>query len=206
MNSKSLKSVLIDSLKQNSGLEAHRPYLGMSAIGQCPRKLYFEFLQGRPPVTDRDHWYCWTGYLHESALIHLLDSTGLNSLKQEKKEIIAGFDDRFRGHIDYVLDSDLVEIKSVNYDKFQRMIENGASRPNIEQIQMYLRHGNFSKCHLVYIARDVPHNEWQALPIWTFEVLPVPGLADKLDQKAQRILAAIDQRQPPECECGWCQK
>jgi len=67
-----LKQQLSDALRQKSGLEQHRPYLGMSGISQCPRKLYREFLGGRKLPTDQQHWYCWTGYLHEAAIMNLL--------------------------------------------------------------------------------------------------------------------------------------
>ena len=67
-----LKANLCYALREQSGLEQHRPYLGMSGIAQCPRKLYYEFLGGRKPPTDQQHWYCWTGYMHEAAVVRLI--------------------------------------------------------------------------------------------------------------------------------------
>lgn len=195
-----LKARLTHALRQKSNLDQHRPYLGMSGIGGCPRRLYFDFLQGRPEPTDQDHWYSWTGYLHEAGIIHLLDG----QVKVEQIEVIAAYDDRFRGHVDGTLDGDLVEIKSVNWGKYRRIINDGPTQANIDQIQMYLRHGGWSRCHLIYIARDVPHVEWCGLPLWTYTVHLSTDRAHHLDRKAKAILAAIDKQQPPTCNCNWC--
>lgn len=203
MNSFTLKNQLCQSLRENSGLEGHRPYLGMSGISQCPRKLYFEFINGRQPPTDQQHWYCWTGYLHEAAILYLL---GIQ-VQQGQYEIVASYDERFRGHADHVLDDQVIEIKSVTWDKFNRIRDSNRPQPeHNQQVQMYLRHGNFSRAQVIYIARDVPHREFDGPPFWVFEVRPDGALADRLDQKARDILAAIDRQQPPACDCGYCRQ
>jgi hypothetical protein len=206
MNGKTLKTFLMDALRRHSGLEARRPYLGMSSISQCPRKLYFDYVEGREPANDKNHWSCWSGYLFENALLTLLGSQFPGHPELAEGEIVADFDSRFRGHVDWVLDGDLVEIKSTNWANFRRIIENGPNQRTIDQVQCYMRHGGFSKAHIIYIARDVPLEEWRGLPIWTFEQPPQPDLADRLDQKAQRVLAAVDKGLPPGCECGWCRR
>ena len=78
-NNFNLKANLCYALREQSGLEQHRPYLGMSGIAGCPRKLYMEFMGGRKPPTDQQHWYCWTGYMHEAAVVRL---AGLTQLRQ----------------------------------------------------------------------------------------------------------------------------
>jgi hypothetical protein len=119
---------------------------------------------------------------------------------------VAGYDDRFRGHIDLALSkSDLVEIKSTNWTKFRDIVHRQAADPrHLAQVQMYLRHGGWQRAFIVYIARDVPHAEFTGYPLYVLEVVPDPGLADALDTKAQAILAAIDAGSPPACDCGWC--
>lgn len=197
-----IKDQLVKSLRENSGLEQHRPYLGMSGISQCPRKLYLEFVSGRRPPTDQQHWYCWTGYLHEAAILHLL---GVKPGAQV--EVVAAFDARFRGHVDWSVGSDVIEIKSVTWNKFNTIkINNRPQSEHNQQVQMYLRHGNWRGAQIIYIARDVPHREFDGAPFWVFEVRPDDTLADRLDQKARNILAAIDAQQPPRCECGYCQR
>jgi len=200
MNTFELKDRLVAALREQSGLEKHRPYLGMSGIGQCPRKLYLEFVNGRPEPTDQSHWYCWTGYLHEQAIVNLL-----GEVPARQMEVVADFDERFRGHVDYPLGELVVDIKSVSWDKYGRVRANGtALAEHIKQMQMYMRHGGFARAALVYIARDVPHKEWAGLPLWVYEVEYLPDLADELDAKARAILAAVDAGRPPRCECGWC--
>lgn len=201
MNAKQLKMALCQNLRHESGLEKHRPYLGMSGIGNCSRQQYRRYVDGQPNPGDQQHWYCWTGYLHENALVELLP---FDQPVAKPGEIIAGYDERFRGHVDYVLGSDLIEIKSVGWDKFQRVQQSGPTEANVAQVQMYLRHGGFDHCILIYIARDVPHREFDHLPFWTFDIYPDPALADTLDAKARRILAAIDAGEIPPCDCGWC--
>lgn len=203
MKATTLKSILAQTLREKSGLEQHRPYLGMSGIGYCPRKLYFEFINGSSEFTDQQHWYCWTGYLNEAAVIRLIADLGA---QQQQFEIVAGFDARFRGHIDYLLNPmEFIEIKSVGWDKFCKIRE--ANRPeyaHLAQVQMYLRHGGYQCAKIIYIARDVPHREFDGMPLWVLEIYPDDTLANRLDAKAQRILAAIDANDPPECECSWC--
>jgi hypothetical protein len=223
MNSNTLKDLLCRALREKSGLDEYRPYLGMSGIGQCPRKLYFDFADGRQPPTDQQHWYCWTGYLHEAAVLGLLGEALTPALshtpsgapkgggeREEEKmlrqvEVVASFDERFRGHVDWVMGEQVIEIKSVGWDKFVKIQGNG--RPQYEhrcQVQCYLRHGGWQKAYVVYIARDVPHKEFEGPPFWVFEVERDEGLMEQMDTKAKQILAAIDAGEPPACTCGWC--
>jgi len=196
-----LKQQLSEALRQKSGLEHHRLYLGMSGISQCPHKLYREFLGGRKPPTDQQHWYCWTGYLHEAAIMNLL------GVKQASIEVVAGFDARFRGHVDHADGTIVYECKSVGWDKFNRIRDDGQpQKEHVEQVQMYLRHGGWQTAQVVYIARDVPHREFNGPPFLVYEVFPFPALMDRLDQKARDILTAIDRREAPACTCGYCDR
>lgn len=204
MNAIALKDQLAQALRQKSGLEGHRPYLGMSGIGSCPRKLYMEFIGGKERPSDQQHWYCWTGYMHEAAVIGLIAG---EQTVQRQVEVVAEFDPRFRGHVDYVLGSQVVEIKSVGWEKFIKIRDEGrAQYEHRAQVQMYLRHGGWPKGLIIYIARDVPHREFDGPPFWVFEADPDRKLADTLDAKAREVLAAIDRRETPACECGWCRR
>lgn len=206
MEARTLEQQLLQALRTKSGLEKKRTYLGMSGIAKCPHRLYQEFIQGRLKPRDRDHWYCWSGYLFEDAVLDLLGA------KKEEVEVVAAFDARFRGHVDHTLPEQvLLEIKSVNFEKFCRIRETRQpDEDHIAQAQMYMRHGGWEKCLVVYIARDVPGTAWRGIieapPILTLEILPDRELADLLDKKAAWILECIDEQRPPNCDCGWCRR
>ncbi len=210
MNARQLKSELSQALLEKSGLEQRRAYLGMSQIGRCPRQLYWAMVEGRSDteMNEQRHWFCWTGYLHEAAMLELL---GVD-VSQQGVEIVADFDRRFRGHVDCVLDSSgIAEIKSVSWRKFQRIREwNRPDHLHMKQVQSYLHHGIpgavWDRAFIIYLARDVPFPEWRGFPIWVFGVPYNEALARMLDVKAQRILAAVDAGTPPECECGRCRR
>lgn len=215
INAITLKDQLCQGLREKSGLEGQRNYLGMSGIGQCPRRLYLDFVEGRVSASDQQHWYCWTGYVHEAAVIRLLAEDLTEAPPQGSKptdllrqvEVVAGYDQRFRGHVDYVLSERVIEVKSVGWDKFVRIRDD--DQPQYEhrcQVQMYLRHGGWARGLVIYIARDVPHREFDGPPFWVFEVEPDEVMADRLDRKAQDVLAAIDRREPPACTCSWCRR
>jgi len=200
-----LKRDLAAALIANSGLEQHRRYIGMSGIGRCPCLLYRQYLDGRGDLTDQHHWNCWLGYLFEGGVVALLD--GIFGIERRPLEIVAPFDDRFRGHIDYQTPAgDLVEIKSTSWRGFKSVIAHGGKRAHRAQVQMYLRHGGFERGLLVYVARDVPWDEWNGLPLWVVEERPDDRWADSLDRKARLILAHVDQGDgPPACTCGRCE-
>lgn len=214
MNAMTLKADLCRALREKSGLEAHRPYLGMSGIGGCPRKLYFDFVEQREVAGDQQHWYCWTGYLHEGAVVELLGSVVSNPNQEEEGvkpwrrqvEVVAGFDQRFRGHVDYIIGEFVVEVKSVGWEKFCRIKEDGqAQYEHRAQMAMYLRHGGWQRGYIVYIARDVPHREFEP-PFWVFELEWDEGLMERMDRKARDVLAAIDRKEPPACTCSYCRR
>ena len=205
MDSRSLKQTYIDNLKAKSGLEQHRPYLGMSGISQCPRLLYTQFTNGRGYQPIRDHWHCREGYKEQAEALEMLG--GGTNLKGV--EVIAEWDARYKGHTDWETpDGDLVEIKSVYWDKFMEIGERRrAERPHYEQVQAYLKHGGWKLAHICYKARDVPKEQWKGdtiaicggIPIWIVSVGLNREVADRLDTKARMILGAIDRGVAPDC-------
>jgi len=207
LSAASLQRRLGEALLGQSGHDERRDYLGMSGIGDCSRELYFRYTEGQE-ADGRLHWYSWMGYTIEAAIIDLTERT------KRDIEVVAGFDERFRGHVDLALSQrDLVEIKSVTWSKFSRITLAQQAEPRHQaQVQMYLRHGGWERCLVIYTPRDVDYKEYYEvvarlsvpLPFFVVEVRPDTALADSLDAKARAILAAIDQGQPPQCDCGWC--
>ncbi len=182
----------------HSGLQPKRDYLGISAIGKCPRVVVREFLNGKGEMSLQAHQMCYVGYLYERDLIMRLQQMGLaNSITNT--EVIAPFDPRLRGHTDgETLWGDLVEGKSVNGGKFKKVKDTHmALTEHFAQVQLYMKYGPWKTCWIVYENRE------------TFEhcVVKVPYLhtqAIKYEMKAQRLLAFIDQGIVPECECRYC--
>lgn len=187
-------------LHQHSGLDARREYVGMSSIGRCPRQLYFAFVEGRPRPGDEAHRMCYAGYLFERDLKARLAATGIY-VPDSERELVAPFDARFRGHTDGATgDGELLELKSINDKGFERVAV--SQRPKTEhalQVQTYLRYGPWTHALVVYVNRAT----FEHLVLRVAENTRV-GL--DMEQKAKRVLAAIDARQAPRCECGYCER
>jgi hypothetical protein len=197
-SSKQVKETLVQWTIAHSGYE-DRSYLGMSRIGECPRVLYVDFMNIRRDWDVAHHLMCYAGYLWESDIKTRLRSAGLYAALSER-QLVAAFDDRFRGHIDgELVDGSLLEIKSVTQAKIDA-IRSTQRIPlkNYQQVQVYLRHGEYDRALVVYVARDTDE-------LFVYEVTPNRGVQDILDEKARQILAAIDAGTLPRCDCGRCQ-
>lgn len=178
--------------------DCQRTYLGMSRIGECPRRLYNELVYGRKqagPVTRR---YCHEGYLHEKDIIERLNKAGL-IVDNCGRELVAPFDERFRGHIDGELDSGtLLEIKSVSPHKFNEVRSTHMLlSQHTAQVQMYMRYGHYRCAYVIYKCRDDGQ-------IFIVVVDINERAGERLEQKARHILQAIDAGESPACQCGEC--
>lgn len=207
MFAKDIQTKLIEHLCRNSGLEARRPYLGMSAISGCPRKLYFEFLSGRAHAFEQDHLNCYNGYLFERDVYARLAAVGVvahqgplnDPANPRGREVVAPWDERFRGHTDgETVDGELIEIKSVNATGFEKMRQLQRARfAHLAQVQAYMRYGPWAHAFIVYVCRD-------SFEHLVLHVARSERHGGQLEDKARGILAAIDARTPPRCECDRC--
>jgi hypothetical protein len=193
MNGLNLRLALSRTLNEHED----RHYLGMSAIGKCARFLYGEMVHGREVPSEKSKRYFHEGYLHERDVIERLAKVGIE-VKNHNRELVAPFDDRLRGHIDGEIEGDLLEIKSLDDERFYRVMDSG--RPfeeHVDQVQMYMRYGGYERALLVYKCRN------------TGDVL-VKGITRderrglELEQKAMAILAAVDVGCSPVCTCKRC--
>jgi len=197
MNANEISDQLLTWTIKNSGAE-HRQYLGMSAISACPTELYRWMTRGRHWDT-RSHLSCYSGYLFESDIKHRLMAIYGHLLKPGR-ELVADFDHRYMGHTDGEIDALLLEIKSVTNDKLERIrsVDRRIPRNHYEQVQAYMRHGGYQLAVVVYVARDTG-------ALWTTEITFNKPVAERLDEKARSILAAVDANREPKCTCGRCQ-
>ena len=181
----------------NSGFEHTRPYLSISHVAGCPHRAAREFRDGfeeNPEVLRM----CYAGYDQERSVRSILLALGvLQSF--EVTHVVAPFDKRLQGHPDGITtDGQVIEIKSVSRKKFERIQNDGrALFEHFAQVQLYLRYANLLSALIIYRCRETYEHS-------VFEISYNPTQADKLEEKAKRILQALDASTLPACECGKC--
>jgi len=205
MDAREAKEKLMDAVRATSPLQTQRQYLGMSQIGRCPQLQYQWFMDSKGPVSDRMYLNAISGYMYEAKVRELLITAGVVVRNQYSQgpvgecELVAPFDERFRGHTDgETRDGDLLEIKSFDREGFDDLID-GQRLPDVyfDQVQAYLRYGRYDRALVIAVQRG-------ALDFWTLSVRRSDLVGARVEEKAKRILAAIDRREPPPCECGRC--
>jgi len=158
----------------------------MSQIARDEAQLV-EMMMGEGWVPTRDdHHRLILGFVFEDYVKWMLEEAGLATCVEEQ-EVVAGFDERFRGHPDGVLEGGaVVEIKStVEARRMEMKQRRRASGRHFEAMQMNLHHGGYAEGYLVYIARDSGQ-------YYVHRVRPVASIIERLNAKAQRVLAAVD--------------
>ena len=196
LDARTLQQRLVRYTIENSGHESARDYLGMSQIYRDEDELVAMMSSGvqwRPEARDHLRLYC--GYLFEDDIKERLVRAGLCTEKgAAEREVVATFDERFRGHLDGVIkDGSLLEIKSTFEDKLDRIRrDRRLPRAHYEQLQMYLFHGGFAERgktgFVVYVARDTGS-------LYVREVRPSDHVIEKLNDKAVRVLSRVDRQQ-----------
>jgi hypothetical protein len=185
-------------IREHSNYDTQRSYLGMSGIGQCPRRLYDRFINPSEP-TDETYRTCYLGYLWEDEAKDILEGAGIYRDKSER-ELVVLFDERFRGHTDgETSEGNLLEIKSVTAYAMEKIKQsNKGKREHFAQVQTYMRYGDYSQALVAYVSRD-------PMEFYFISVPRVAIVGEDMERKAQRILRAIDARNRPSCECRYCQ-
>jgi len=174
-----------------------RTYLGMSQIGRCARALYNELTYGRRRMRGAGIRLCHEGKVHEADILRRLKAQGVQ-LTNCNRELVADFDDRFKGHIDGEIDGDLLELKSVGFrDHLEDVRRRGARMKDRWQVQAYMAFGGYERALIVYKVRADGD-------IWIVEVRRDEVMIEQLRRKAARVLDCVDHDSPPRCECGRC--
>jgi hypothetical protein len=184
-------------IRQHSGYDTKREYLGMSGIGRCPRELYDKYFDPAPP-TDEHYRGCYLGYMWEDEAKDILEGAKIYKPDSER-ELVAPFDPRFVGHTDGETTSgDLLEIKSVTARAMDRVKSEGRIKPDhFSQVQTYMRFGGYESALVALVCRDP----------FEFHFVTVPlnqTVGERMEYKAKAILRAIDTKQRPACECRYC--
>ena len=194
---KELELNISNHIRKHSGLDVMRRYLGISQVVKCARQAYDNFMDGSE-TSDFHHRMCYVGYLFERDVLQRMREMKIARL--DRREVVSGFDDRLRGHIDgTTVWGDLLEIKSVSSSKFELVeSQNRALFEHNDQVQLYMRYGGWKYTWIVYVCRE------------TFEHKVIRVRYDEmralgLENKARMILKAIDAGERPKCECGYCE-
>lgn len=179
----------------HSGFEKTRAYLSVSHLTECPRRVVREFREGFR-IDEHTQRMCYAGYEQEDNLRELL--IGLGLIDQVNVEVVAPFDERLKGHMDGVGHNYVIELKSVSTIAWGKILKKGKpSYKHFAQVQMYMRYSGLHSALVIYRNRETYEHK-------VFEVGYNEALAAKMEGKARMILAAIDNRTLPECECGHC--
>lgn len=183
----------------HSGFETSRPYLSMAHLADCGRKIVHEFLHGYT-VEAYTHHMAYAGYEQEQDIRRMLLEIGILEVDQ-RPEVVAPFDSRLRGHLDGVAHGNVIEIKSVSPQRWDKLVQKGDRVPwrNFVQVQMYMRYSRLKNSLVIFRNREsyqhmvigVPYHEEEAL---VFE------------EKAKKLLGYIDLQELPDCECGKCKE
>lgn len=192
-----IKEAVESYIKDHSNLDLKREYLGMSAIGCCSKEIYRRHFNSMiPRLTDYRNSY--RGYTLENHFRTVLEAAEVLE-KNSGIELIAGFDKRFKGHIDgHTANRELIEIKSMASDRWDKVEATGKiPYRNFLQVQAYMKYGSFDSAYVVCINTG------------TFEVASInivrnTRLQSELEEKAKMILKCIDDSTEPVCECGRC--
>lgn len=189
-----LENLIKESLALRSGFEKKRDYLSISHVSGCPRRAMREYLEGFE-INEHTHEMCFAGYENERSVLDILHTV----LIHNPVEVVAPFDSRLKGHLDAMtVEGDVVEVKSVNARKWEKIIKE--RRPLLEhfaQVQLYMRYAKRERTFIVYRNRET----------YEHKVLQVPYREERarhFEDKARKILAAIDSGVLPECTCGRC--
>lgn len=198
MDAMTFQNKITEYVRNYSRLDLKRDYLGISKIADCPRRAVLEYRNGITP-TEESYRNSYMGYEQETGVIVML--TGMAMLRRQNIEVVAPFDSRLRGHLDGdISDGELIEIKSVSLNKFQKIRENKrALTKHYIQVQLYMRYGGYKEAFVIYRCRET----------YEHEIICVEyshNSASKYEAKAKRMLAAIDSGEVPVCECGYCKE
>jgi hypothetical protein len=197
MNEAQISKQVQHFIQQNSGHEEQRQHLGMSSIGRCPRRVYDEFIAPQKP-DEAGYRGFYLGHMWEYEVKDILEGAKVYRPDSER-ELIAPFDPRFKGHTDGETTwGDLLEIKSVTSHAMEKVKSEGrVRRDHFYQAQAYMRYGGYTQALFALVCRD-------PFEFYFVNVEIVRSAGERLESKARSLLASIDARRRPACECGHC--
>lgn len=200
MKAHELESELVNWSVRHSGHEQRRPYIGLSAIGDCPAAVYDSFTQGQTQNVG-EHLKTRLAYELEYALVVRLREMGLYQAAQP----ISLHGGLVQGHLDGLIlhggQTDILEIKTVPLAEHIPDREAQVPRRIYWQVQAYLHYAqrrlklDVSSALVVYLARE---NGLVSVK----QVMYSLGTGVQIDGRVRNLVAAVQERFRPACVCG----
>lgn len=171
--------------------EDQRDYIGLSGIGNCDRVIYDGYKNGNH-VGDFKKLLHRMAYELEASLIYRISELGIYEPGKE----ISLYGGLVQGHTDGFVNGDLLEIKTIEREEW---IPVPGRLPNkvFYQVQAYLHYLTIDRVHVVYLARDTG-----AVRVIGISYKPMFG--KRIEEKLDRIVAAVRNNICPACTCGKC--
>ena len=194
MLTRDLQRAIMNWTVQHSGHEQHRPYIGLSEIGDCDRVIFDRFLNGGC-MNIGEHLRTRISYELEDAIKIRLQKMSLHF--REAVEISL-YDGLVRGHPDGMIgDNDLIEIKTLAMESH---LPAGVHISNRiwYQVQACLHYTHCDWCHIIYLARE--NGAMRCVGIHY-----KPSVGEHIEAKVARLVTAVQECQRPACLCGKCE-
>jgi len=222
----SLETRLIDWTVNHGRLNSRERYIGLSKIGDCPRRVYGMYWNHGVRSDPVELMKFYIGYASEDDVVLRLQGLGEYRPGVE----ISMFEGMVRGHTDGSFEGRLVEIKSVALDEHLPIEGAGFDTPGLDtsrkvsirqessgystggttrpaggrlphkvwwQVQAYLRYLSFQEAYVIYLARATG----------MLRVYPVREdrmMGQRIHNRVLALVRAVEGRQEPGCECGRC--
>ena len=193
MYTQDIQSAIVNYSVAHSGYDVHRSYIGLSGIGDCDQVIYDRTIAGKPASVN-EHLKTRLSYDLEAVLLERLRQVYGGRLKPGREIYL--HDGLVQGHTDGFIAGDLLEIKTVEREEWLPVDRRLPNRV-FYQVQAYLHYLDIRHAHVMYLARDTG-------AIYTIGVTYSPSIGRRIDQKVERLVAAVRNLERPACSCGHC--
>ncbi len=188
---KDVEKELIEWSAANSGYDEHRPYIGLSGIGDCSLLIWRRFFNHTGASTE-SRLKTRYSYEIEKNLQERLKAMGIYSPGKE----ISLYDGLVQGHTDGEINKDLLEIATVPLtEHIPRSDE--IPRKKFWQSQAYMLYGHYDRSIIIYFARD--YGVFKVFKVFRHRVM-----GDRIMSKVDALVEFVQEKVPPPCECGKC--
>jgi len=191
MIAKEIEKKLVQWSAANSGYDEHRPYIGLSGIGDCSLLIWRRFFNHTGASTE-SRLKTRYSYEIEEDIKRRLQAIGIYSPGKE----ISIYDGLVKGHTDGEINKDLLEIATIPLTEYLPHINHIPSK-KLYQSQAYMLYGHYDRALILYFARD-----YGVFRI--FDLHRDPVMDDRIMSKVDALVEFVRAKVPPPCDCGKC--